>query len=142
MATSRWLQRDKSSAELVINKLTNLCLGNTGISEGLWWAGQMRSHVNQHIWEEGQGGWTWPRFAYRNADYRIIHNLRPTKVLKKAKHRSKGNIGPSEPFTCFTKLQAFQRYTWRDRGRYTVLESLLFSPPLSVHHHAVPDAAG
>lgn len=39
------------------------------------------------------------RFAYRNAAYRIIHNLRPPKILKEAKHRREGNTEPSDPHT-------------------------------------------
>lgn len=34
------------------------------------------------------------RFAYRKTAYRIIHNLSLTKILKEAKHRSKGIIEP------------------------------------------------
>lgn len=39
------------------------------------------------------------RFAHRNAAYRIIHNLRPPKILKETKHRREGNTEPSDPHT-------------------------------------------
>lgn len=138
MATSRGLQGGKFSENW--SSLT-CAWGYMGISEGLWWTGQMRSHVNQCIWEEGEGGCTWPQFAYRNANYRIIHNLRPIRFWERHNTEAEEILEPqihspaSPDYRCF-----------RDTCEETEGDALFWadysSPPLSVHHHKVPDIAG
>lgn len=60
--------------------------------------------INEKLWELAVWGRRWRtlnlKSAYRKTAYRIIHNPRPTQSVKEAKHRSKGNIEPSDPFTC------------------------------------------
>lgn len=73
------------------------------------------------------------RFAYRKPVYRIMHNLRPIKILKEAKHRSKGNIEPSDPVHRITGILEISLKRQRD-----LLGRLLLSYSLEVQHHVVP----
>lgn len=77
------------------------------------------------------------RFAYRKTAYRIMHNLRPTKILKEAKHRRKGNTEPSDPVHKITGILEIPLKRQRD---IRLLGRLLLSSPLGVLHHVVPDA--